>query len=216
MKEILGFIEPLRKQLMSSLRSVVLFGSSSDLKEMDRKSEYDLLFIIDDFGPEESGIFKLWKRKLPRWFKYRYIIMSKEDLLNSSDVFPIEYKDILDKYKLIFGEDVLKELTLSDENLRHQLEYELRAKKQRFLVATIDMMYTSKEFRKEFSSHCKSLIILSNHFLRIIDDEDLKEKIQKKIQQIRSLMDTKPDFDSVGQLISVYNNIIRAVDKFFK
>jgi len=216
MKEILGLMEPLRKQLMSSLRSIILYGSSSELKELDKKSEYDLLFIVDDFGPEEAGIFKLWKRKLPRWLKYRYIIMSKEDLLNSSDVFPIEYRDILDKYKLLFGEDILKELTLSDENLRHQIEYELRAKKQRFLAATIDMMYTSKEFRNEFSSHCKSLIILSNHFLRIIEDAELKEKMLERIKKIQSLMDTKPDFDSVGQLISIYNNIIRTVDKFFK
>jgi len=216
MKNIIRFIEPLREQLGSALKSVILYGSCAKLKDFNKNLLYDFLFIVNDFSVEEAGIFKSWKKSLPRWFSFRFIIMSKKELLDSSDVFPIEYKDIIDCYNVIYGEDIVKDIKLTDENLRHQIEYELRAKKQRFQSASIDMNYSSRKFANEFYAHCKSLIILSKHFLRIVDDEAIKEELDKTIKEVERLASIKPDFDNVGMLIKVYNSIINSVDSFLK
>jgi len=50
------------------------------------------------------------------------------ELQNAADVFPIEFHQMEAARKVLYGEDVLAGLKISDTFLRHQVEYELRSK----------------------------------------------------------------------------------------
>src|SRR4029434_5919742 len=45
-----------------------------------------------------------------------------------ADVFPIEFHQMEAARKVLYGTDVLEKVSISDVNLRHQTEYELRSK----------------------------------------------------------------------------------------
>ncbi len=56
------------------------------------------------------------------------VYFTVSELKNSADVFPIEFHQMENGRVVLFGEDVLAEVEITDQNLRHQIEYELRGK----------------------------------------------------------------------------------------
>jgi len=56
------------------------------------------------------------------------LLFTKEELIRGVDVFPVEFLNIKQNYKILHGEDILKDIKISKKNLRHQLEFEFRSK----------------------------------------------------------------------------------------
>ena len=56
------------------------------------------------------------------------LVMTKEELTDGVDVFPIEFLNIKQNYEVLHGEDCLADITISKKHLRHQLEFEFRSK----------------------------------------------------------------------------------------
>lgn len=56
------------------------------------------------------------------------ILFTKEELMQGVDVFSVELLNIKLHHKILYGEDILKDIKISKENLRHQLEFEFRSK----------------------------------------------------------------------------------------
>ena len=56
------------------------------------------------------------------------LVMTKEELTDGIDVFPIEFLNIKQNYEVLHGEDCLADITISKIHLRHQLEFEFRSK----------------------------------------------------------------------------------------
>ena len=56
------------------------------------------------------------------------LVMTKEELTDGVDVFPIEFLNIKQHYEVLHGEDCLTDITISKKHLRHQLEFEFRSK----------------------------------------------------------------------------------------
>ncbi len=56
------------------------------------------------------------------------ILFTKEEITNAGDVFPVEFLNIKRHYRLLYGEDMFKDIEISNQYLRHQLEFEFRSK----------------------------------------------------------------------------------------
>lgn len=56
------------------------------------------------------------------------MILTKDEIKNAIDVFPVEFLNIKRHNKILHGEDILKDIEISKEKLRHQLEFEFRSK----------------------------------------------------------------------------------------
>jgi len=56
------------------------------------------------------------------------LVMTKEELTDGVDVFPIEFLNIKQHYEVFHGEDCLADIKISKKHLRHQLEFEFRSK----------------------------------------------------------------------------------------
>lgn len=71
--------------------------------------------------------------------KQNPIIMSATDFSQGQDVFPLEFLDMQSAYEQISGTDLLASIKINRQNLRAQLERELRSKsihlKDQFLLA---------------------------------------------------------------------------------
>jgi len=122
------FVRRLREAAGSNLHSVILYGSAvsgdfdpqlSDLNLMCvlRQSSYKAL---EDLSPAIAW----WNRQKQR----APLLLTCEDLQHSADVFAIEFTDMRARYRVLFGEDVLKSLHIPMHLHRAQLEYELREK----------------------------------------------------------------------------------------
>jgi predicted nucleotidyltransferase len=111
-----------------NLASVVLYGSAASGDFVQAESDYNLLIALHRIAPEDLRVaqppMREWQRlghPLPVYFTF-------SELRDAADVFPIEFHQMERARVVLYGRDPFEALSISDENLRHQTEYELRSK----------------------------------------------------------------------------------------
>lgn len=55
-------------------------------------------------------------------------VFTHDEIVNARDVFPVELLNIKKHHKIINGDDILKDMTITKSDLRKQLEFEFRSK----------------------------------------------------------------------------------------
>jgi len=122
------FVMRLREAAGANLESVILFGSS----------------VAGDFHPEFSNVnlfcvvrdasFPALQSLAPavKWWDAQKqpppLFMTRDEIERSADVFTIELIDVKQHHRVLFGEDVFKDLSIPANLHRVQVEYELREK----------------------------------------------------------------------------------------
>ena len=123
-----GLVEDLRATHGANLACVVLYGSAAAGDHIELRSDYNLLIALNRITPEDlrqaQAPIREWQRlghPLPVYF-------TVEELSDAADVFPIEFHQMANARIVLYGHDPFEFVKLSDANLRHQTEYELRSK----------------------------------------------------------------------------------------
>lgn len=123
-----SFIDDLKATHNENLASVVLYGSAATGEFQPRQSNYNLLIALHKIAPEDlrraQAPLREWQRlghPLPTYF-------TVSELRDAADVFPIEFNQMERARVVLYGVDPLANLQISNQNLRHQTEYELRSK----------------------------------------------------------------------------------------
>ena len=120
------------------LRSVVLYGSAVAGDYTEKRSDYNVLVVLDRLELPElkmvAGVTAGWIRA----GNPAPLLFGRQQLARSADVFPIEIADIKSAHRVLFGDDVVADLPVRVENLRWQLEAELKEKlialRERYLL----------------------------------------------------------------------------------
>lgn len=123
-----AFIDDLRSTHGKNLESVVLYGSAAAGDFIPKKSDYNILIALKTIGPEDLRNAHACVREWARLGNQIPVYFTVSELQNAADVFPIEFHQMSGSHKVLYGKDVLEGLKISDQFLRHQLEYELRSK----------------------------------------------------------------------------------------
>ena len=133
------FAQRLRSAAGNDLVSLVLYGSAADGDFHAGHSDLNLLCVLRDASFEAlakiAPTANWWRKK----GQPAPLFLTHQELQDSGDVFSIEFLDMKRRYRVLYGEDVLKDLAVPMDLHRRQLEYELREKmfllRQRLLVA---------------------------------------------------------------------------------
>jgi predicted nucleotidyltransferase len=123
-----GFIHDLKATHGKNLASVILYGSAAAGDFVERRSNYNILIALHEITPKE---LRNAQPALREWAKMGHpipVYFTVTELHDAADVFPIEFHQMESIRKVLYGKDVLEGVAISDENLRHQTEYELRSK----------------------------------------------------------------------------------------
>lgn len=121
-------VEKLKSAAQSEIRSVVLYGSSAAGDRVEKRSDYNILVITERLSVKELKVFS---RPAKAWVKAGNpppLFFTLDQLQKSADVFPIEILDMRESHRILFGEDVLSEVEVHYDNLRLELEHELKSK----------------------------------------------------------------------------------------
>ncbi|MBA2620538.1 MAG: hypothetical protein H0U87_04995 [Acidobacteria bacterium] len=123
-----AFIDDLKTTHGRNLASVILYGSAAAGDFVRQQSDYNVLIALHRITPKD---LRAGHAPVREWSKLGHplpVYFTVSELQNASDVFPIEFHQMKRARRVLFGADVLADLNLSDEFLRHQTEYELRTK----------------------------------------------------------------------------------------
>src|SRR5271170_6270508 len=139
-KQITEFISRLRTASGKNLQSVILYGSAADGEFHPDFSNVNLLCIL---GETSFGALTAMAPAVEWWTRQKHhapLVLTREELERSTDVFSIELLDMQQRHRVLFGEeDILSGLHIPMGLHRAQLEYELREKlillRERLLLA---------------------------------------------------------------------------------
>jgi predicted nucleotidyltransferase len=121
-------IGDLRATHGDNLACVVLYGSAAAGDFVQTESDYNLLIALERIAPEDLRLAQAPMREWQRLGHPLPVYFTTEELRDAADVFPIEFHQMRRARVVLYGRDPFESLEISDENLRHQTEYELRSK----------------------------------------------------------------------------------------
>jgi predicted nucleotidyltransferase len=123
-----GLVEDLRATHGPNLASVVLYGSAAAGDHVELRSDYNILIALNRITPEDLRQAQAPMREWQRLGHPLPVYFTVEELSDAADVFPIEFHQMANARVVLYGHDPFEFVKLSDANLRHQAEYELRSK----------------------------------------------------------------------------------------
>ena len=139
-KKISDFVGRLREAAGTNLESVILFGSSITGDFHAEFSDVNLFCVVRDTS------FAALQALAPavKWWNAQKqpppLFMTRDEIERSTDVFTIELLDVKRHHRVLFGDDVFKDLSIPANLHRVQVEYELREKlallRQHLLLAS--------------------------------------------------------------------------------
>jgi len=120
--------EDFRKIFKDTLISVILYGSGAGSDFNPHTSDLNFLIILS----EEAIDHLDWAiETVSRWRKRNVatpLFMTQSYIQSSLDSYPLEFLNIKKNYILVYGEDVLKDISLEGHHLRLQCEREIKGK----------------------------------------------------------------------------------------
>lgn len=164
-----AFLDDVKAAHGKNLASVILYGSAATGDFVPRKSNYNLLIALNKITPKDLRNAHATMRE---WAKMGHpvpIYFTVDELQNAADVFPIEFHNMERARKVLYGADVLANVSISDEFLRHQTEYELRSKliklRRAYIPASVSVEGLTRlmvESLSSFASLCRPVLMLVN------------------------------------------------------
>jgi predicted nucleotidyltransferase len=121
------FVDRTKEIYNEGLASITLYGSAASGEFSSGHSNINLAVVLNDASLSNlEKIAPLLNKNKSRLFN---VLFFTEDYIKSSaDVFPIEFLDIKENHKIIYGKDIFIDLPIDIGNLRFQCEQELKSK----------------------------------------------------------------------------------------
>ncbi len=151
-----GLLEEYRaeteKVFGEDLVSLTVYGSHA-AGEPRPEAEVSVLVVVREIRKETLSAF----RNIAHRFARRGIppppIFTESFLKESVDVFPLEFLGMRSQRRVIAGKDVVADLDITTENLRHQVEFELKGK-----LLSLRRIYMGTFGNKEFLGVLKDTV----------------------------------------------------------
>lgn len=126
--DINKFADELSNIYGDHLESVILYGSAANGEFHKGHSDYNTILILKSLAPVEVAKSTKLVKKWMGEGNPPPLFFTKQIILESADVFPIEFTDIKERHKVLIGTDPFTDIKIDIKNLRHQCEHELRSK----------------------------------------------------------------------------------------
>ena len=122
------FADQMRAAHGANLVALVLYGAAATNEPGAGATGYRTLAVLARVRPED---LRAARGAVADWIAAGHappVYFSEEEIANATDVFPVEFLDMMDNRRVLAGRDPFEALTVSTRHLRHQVEFELRGK----------------------------------------------------------------------------------------
>jgi len=207
------------------LISLTLYGSAAGGSYVKGKSDINVLVILTPEGINrlEDGfaLVKNWRKRnvaVP-------LVMTKEFITTSLDSYPIEFLNMKNNSVLIYGENVLEPLVFKPEDLRLQIERELKAKILLLREGYLESAGSARPLRALISKSLTAFVSIFNAMLYLREAKAPRDK-SETIQEMNKVFTIdatvfmlcfkiRQDTDKLSgkEVIDVFKKYLREVEK---
>jgi hypothetical protein len=225
-------VERLRKALGSELKSVVLYGSAAVGDHQGKFSDYNVLCVLSRITPSQlgasEGIFRWWREQ----GNPSPLLLTENEVRSSTDSFAIEFHDITEHHRLLFGDDIVSSLAIDNSFYRAQVEHDLRAKLLRLRQKASGVLSDRDVLCRLLADSVSTFCVLFRHALILRGDasvparkRDIVERAQERFgidgAPFRTLLDLREErgkpkdvepVSLLGRYLNEIGKVIEAVD----
>lgn len=211
-------VPKLESAFSGRLVAVVLYGSAAAPGQSDQFSDLNILCVLKEITPRELSAGE----PIMRWWRElgnpSPLLMSEEEVSNSADSFPIEFRDMQRRRRVLFGPDPIADLVVQDRHYRTQVEHELRSNLLRLRQHGAGILSDSTALLALCVDSVSTFCVLGRHALALsgvtpADDRravvrQLAETIPAEMAAFESLLDIreskKTSVPGAGELFAQY------------
>jgi hypothetical protein len=163
-------VNRLQAALGDKLVSVVVYGSAVAVLGNPKKSDYRTLIVSHALSADQLNK----ARPAVQWWTAEGfplpVFFTRQEFIDSLDVFPVEFRQMKRAYRVLYGEDLLAPREAAKDNLRWQVEYELRGKLLRLRSLYLPEGGSSERLTRLMTDSVVSFVRYLRPLLEILDE----------------------------------------------
>ncbi len=170
-------VRKLQQAYSERLVSVVLYGSAVDTREgsagecQPKYSDFNVLCVLNAITPRELAAAE----ELFHWWRGlgnpSPLLLTEQEMAASTDCFAIEFLDIQQQHRLLYGKDAISGLRIdrgrTGSLYRAQVERDLRSKLLRLRQKAAGMMSDHNLLRRLLADSVSTFCVLFRHALAL-------------------------------------------------
>lgn len=160
-------VSQLRAAYGPALRSIVLYGSAAAGEHISKRSDYNVLVIVDALGPEHLAAASAASRAWADAGNPAPLTLTTSEWRGSADIFPMEYADILDRHRVLFGDPPFDGIQVDHNDLRLQLEQEAMGKLIKLRQGVLASGNDGQRQLELLSASVSAIMVVFRAFLRL-------------------------------------------------
>src|SRR5271165_256037 len=197
--KLMQLVERLRTAHAETLVSVILYGSAAGTDYHGNYSDLNVLTVLTEIAPgdlrQAEPVFAWW-RKLGNPAP---LLMSEQEVKTSTDCFPIEFHDMQEQRRVLFGKDAIADLAIDGSFYRAQVERELRSKLLRLRQQAAGVLGDNKALVHLMLESVSTFCVLARHALLLAG---VPVSWQKR-EVVAKLREVQLDGSALEQLLDV-------------
>jgi hypothetical protein len=202
--EIQGKVAQYSQKLLdihnSNIVSIAVYGSACSINFVPKVSDINIAVVFQQL---DFSVFQKSLKLAAQGRKEKItapLFLTREYILNSLDVFPIEFSEIRDHHLTIFGEDLFSTINVDAKHVRLLCESQIKGKLLRIRQAYLEVDGNWRSLKHVLRDSLNSLFPVFRQLLVLTGQEPLthKEEMLKQIAEKFSL--------NAAPLIAVYQD----------
>jgi predicted nucleotidyltransferase len=204
-QKLSGLVERLKAAFGDRLVSVILYGSAAMDDWHERSSDLNVLCVMDRLSPQELArsepVFRWWREQ----GSPPPLLLTAEEVQTATDCFPMEFHDMQEHRRVLYGRDVIRELIIDESFYRAQVEHELRAKQILLRQRAAEVIGKPERLVRLMTDSISTFCVLGRHAL-VLSGHPPRWKKTEVVAALENAM---------GRPLKAANEIlaIRAADK---
>ena len=184
--------------LGENLKSMMLFGTAIRGGYAPAHQEVNILVMVEDASTKAIGPIE---KSIAAWVKKGNatpLIFERLEWEGSTDVFPIEIEDMREAQKLIAGTDPFEGIVTNRDDLRQELEREVRGKLLQLRAQYAAFAPNGRALTRLITDSAPTFFVLMRALVRL-EGQPPEAKPAKLVEQAASIADL--DVDAFGWVV---------------
>lgn len=199
-KQLRDLTERLKTALGERLIAVILYGSAAMDDWHEKSSDLNVLCVVDRLTASELA----QSEPALRWWREQGspapLLLSEEEVRTSTDCFPMEFHDMQEHRRVLYGRDVIAGLQIDRSFYRAQVEHELRAKQIRLRQKGAEALSNAERLKALMTDSISTFCVLGRHAL-ILAGHAARWKKREVIEGLEQAIEMR--MDAANEILAI-------------
>ena len=185
-------VTQLRTAFGDDLTSVVLYGSAAGGEHNPKRSDQNVLVIVRRVPMNAAKSISASARAWADAGNPPPLVLTADEWRGSADIFPMEYADILDRNRVLFGAPPFEGITVRPDDLRLQLEHEAMGKLLKLRQSVLAIAGDDKRLLELLAASASTIMVIFRAVFRLHGAAPERDNT-KLVDQVAKLAQLDPE-----------------------